>query len=146
MRGEAWFQDGHSLRVRLREGGERTIEFDRALIATGASPAIPQIPGLKDMPYWTSAQALQSPTIPPRLAVIGSSAVAVELAQAFSRLGSRVTVLARGTLLSREDPAVGKALLQVFRTEGIEVLTHMQASALAHRQGEFVLTTKQGDV
>ncbi len=146
VRGEARFQDDHTLRVRLREGGECIVEFDRALIATGASPAVPPIPGLKETPYWTSTQALESPTIPPRLAVIGSSAVAVELAQAFARLGSRVTVLARGTLLSRQDAAVGQAVLEIFRAEGIEVLTHTTASAVAHGNGEFVLSTNHGEV
>jgi mercuric reductase len=146
VRGDARFQDGHSLRVCLRNGGQRTVQFNRALIATGASPAIPPIPGLKNTPYWTSTQALESPAIPPRLAVIGSSAVAMELAQAFARLGSRVTVLARGTLLSREDPAIGQAVLETFRTEGIEVLTHTQASAVAYWGSEFVLSTNHGEV
>jgi mercuric reductase len=63
--------------------------FDRCLVATGASPAVPPIPGLKESPYWTSTEALASDTIPERLAVIGSSVVALELAQAFARLGSR---------------------------------------------------------
>ncbi|MGH8111780.1 MAG: FAD-dependent oxidoreductase, partial [Rhodanobacteraceae bacterium] len=65
--GEARFKDHHSLTVRLNEGSERVVAFDRCLIATGASPAIPPIPGLKDTPYWTSTEALVSDTIPPRL-------------------------------------------------------------------------------
>ncbi|MCP5234108.1 MAG: FAD-dependent oxidoreductase, partial [Zoogloeaceae bacterium] len=101
LHGEARFKDGRTLGVRLVEGGEREIAFDRCLVATGASPAIPPIPGLKDTPYWTSTEALASDTLPERLAVIGSSVVAVELAQAFARLGSRVTILARSTLFFR---------------------------------------------
>src|SRR3546814_5522380 len=58
--------------------------------------------------YWTSTEALVSDTLPERLAVIGSSVVALELTQAFARLGSQVTVLARSTLLTREDPAIGE--------------------------------------
>ena len=105
--------------------------FDRCLVATGASPAVPPIPGLKESPYWTSTEALASDTIPERLAVIGSSVVALELAQAFARLGSQVTILAR-TLFFREDPAIGEAVTAAFRAEGIEVLEHTQTSQVAH--------------
>ncbi|WP_442915243.1 mercury(II) reductase [Marinobacter sp. SS21] len=146
LRGEARFSSEHSLSVRLRDGGERVVDFDRCLIATGASPAIPPISGLKDTPYWTSTEALASDTLPERLAVIGSSVVAVELAQAFARLGSRVTLLARSTLFFREDPAIGEAVTAVFRLEGIRVLDHTQASQIAYTDGEFVLDTPQGEV
>ena len=82
LRGEASFKDLKTLTVQLNGGAEQTVVFDRALIATGARPAIPPIPGLKDTPYWTSTEALTSNTIPFRLLVIGASVVAVELAQA----------------------------------------------------------------
>ncbi|GGH49829.1 mercuric reductase [Comamonas phosphati] len=146
LAGEARFMDGHSLAVRLNDGGEQVVPFDRCLIATGASAAVPPIPGLAATPYWTSTEALVGDSIPQRLAVIGSSVVAVELAQAFARLGSRVTILARHTLLFREDPAVGEALGAAFRTEGIEVLEHAQVSQVAHVDGEFMLTTTHGEL
>ena len=146
LRGEARFKGSHSLTVRLNDGGEREVTFDRCLIATGASPALPPIPGLKETPYWTSTEALISDTIPERLAVIGSSVVALELAQAFARLGSQVTILARSTLFFREDPAIGETITDAFRTEGIIVLEHTQASQVAYVNGEFVLTTGHGIV
>jgi mercuric reductase len=146
LRGEARFKDGRSLIVDLNEGGEREVVFDRCLIATGASPAAPPIPGLKETPYWTSTEALESDTIPGRLAIIGSSVVAVELAQAFARLGSKVTILARSTLFFREDTAIGEAVTAAFRAEGIEVLEHTQASNVAYSSGEFVLATVDGEV
>jgi mercuric reductase len=146
LHGEARFKDDQSLVVRLNEGGEREVAFDRCLVATGASPAVPPIPGLKESPYWTSTEALVSDTIPERLAVIGSSVVALELAQAFARLGSQVTILARSTLFFREDPAIGEAVTAAFRAEGIEVLEHTQASQVAHVDGEFVLTTGHGEL
>lgn len=145
-RGKARFKDANTLAVELNSGGERMLAFDRCLIATGASPAKPPIPGLQDTPYWTSTEALASDTIPPRLAVIGASVVSAELAQAFARLGSQVTILARSTLFSREDPAIGEAITSVFRTEGIDVLEHTQASEVTHRDGEFVLTTARGEL
>ena len=146
LRGDARFKDGQSLTVRLNDGSERVVSFDRCLVATGASPAIPPIPGLKDTPYWTSTEALVSDTIPERLAVIGSSVVAVELAQAFARLGSQVTILARRTLFFREDPAIGEAITAAFHAEDIKVLEHTQASQVVHVGGEFVLTTGHGKV
>lgn len=146
LHGEARFMDGHTLDVQLRDGGARELGFDGCLIATGASPAIAPIPGLAGTPYWTSTEALASDAIPPRLAIVGSSAVSAELAQAFARLGSRVTMLARGTLFSREDPAIGETVTANFRDAGIAVLERTQASAVAFRNGEFVLATNHGEV
>ncbi len=146
LRGEARFKSASSLVVCLNEGGERELAFDRCLIATGASAAVPPIPGLQDSPFWTSTEALASETLPPRLAVVGSSVVALELAQAFARLGSQVTILARNTLFFREDPAIGEAVTAAFRAESVEVLEHTQAFQVAHVDGEFVLTTERGEI
>ena len=150
LHGAARFKDNRNLVVQLNGGGERIVTFDRCLVATGASPAVPPIPGLKDTPYWTSTEALVSETIPKRLAVIGSSVVALELAQAFARLGAKVTILARSTLFFREDTAIGEAVTAAFRMEGIEVREHTQASQVAYingeGDGEFVLTTAHGEL
>ena len=105
VQGEARFMDARTLLVKGADSKEHKIGFDRAFIGTGARPTIPPIPGLPDTPYWTSTTALASDTLPDRLIVIGASVVAVELAQAFARLGSEVTIMARSRLLSREDPA-----------------------------------------
>lgn len=145
MHGEARFKDGHTLIVQKLDGSEREVPFDRCLVATGASAAIPPTPGLKGTPYWTSTEALVSPAIPPRLAVIGSSVVALELAQAYARLGSKVTILARHTLFFREDPAIGVAVAEAFRTVGIDVRTQTQASSVSFVDGEFMLVTNQGE-
>ncbi|MAY71287.1 MAG: mercury(II) reductase [Halomonas sp.] len=144
LKGEARFVDAHSLTVTLNEGGEQTVRFDRAFIGTGARPAEPPVPGLADTPYLTSTSALALDTLPEQLIVIGASVVALELAQAFARLGSRVTVLARSRLLSQEDPAVGEAVEAAFYCEGIEVLNQSQASRVDYTNGEFVLDTNAG--
>jgi mercuric reductase len=146
LRGNARFESDHSVVVRDLDGKEHSIAFDRCLIAVGASPRIPDVPGLQDSTYWTSTEALEADHIPARLAVIGSSVVAVELAQAFARLGSRVTILARHRLLSQEDPAIGQALADVFRDEGIEVRDGTVATAVAYSDGEFILASGQGEV
>jgi mercuric reductase len=146
VRGRARFADGRTLTVETESGECQQLPFDRCLIATGAHPAIPPIPGLAETPYWTSTEALESGTIPERLAVIGSSVVAVELAQAFARLGSKVTLLARNTLFSREDPAIGVAVADVFRDEGIAVLEHTEADRVDHADGVFRLATRHGEI
>ncbi len=146
VRGRARFRNASTLTVTLNDGGEREVVFDRCLIATGARPAIPPIAGLADTPYWTSTEALESDAIPERLAVIGASVVAVELAQAFARLGSQVTIFARHTLLYRDDPAIGEALAAAFRDEGIAVLEHTQASRVAYTGGEFALSLPSGEL
>ncbi len=146
LRGEASFKDPHTLVVSGEDGGQREVSFDRCLVATGASAAVPPIAGLSGTPYWTSTEALVSDAIPARLAVIGSSIVAVELAQAFARLGSKVSVLARHTLFFRDDPAVGEALTEAFRAEGIEVLEHTEASEVSYEAGEFLLKTGDGEI
>lgn len=130
----------------MQGGGQEQITADRVLIATGASPMIPPIPGLVDTPYWTSDEAVLSDETPEHLLVIGSSVVAVEQAQAFARLGSRVTLLVRSTLLSREDPDLGAGLTEVFRAEGIDVREHTQARAARFEAGQFVLETGDGPI
>jgi mercuric reductase len=146
LRGEARFESAHALRVRLASGEECSVAFDRALVATGARPAVPPIPGLAGTPYWTSTEALASETLPKRLLVVGSSIVAVELAQAFARLGTQVVIIARSRLFFREDPAIGEALTQAFRREGIEVLTQAQTKSVAFANGEFVVQTSRGEL
>lgn len=146
LHGVARFRSAGRLAVRLKDGDERELAFDRCLIATGARPTLPPIPGLKDTPFWTSTEALVSATVPARLAVIGSSAVALELAQAFARLGSQVTLLARNTLLAREDPAIGETIASAFRAEGITVLEHTQVEQVTQTNGVFVLTLTDGEL
>ena len=146
LQGQAHFANANQLWIDRAQGRQQLVTFDRCLVATGATAAIPQIDGLADTPYWTSTEALVCDEIPRRLAVIGSSVVAVELAQAFARLGSQVTILARHGLLSSEDPAIGEALADAFSAEGIDVQAHTQASRVVHARGEFRLITGPGSV
>ena len=146
VRGWVRFSDADTLVVTRTDGSENTLTADRVLIATGARPAIPDIPGLKDTPYWTSTEALVADRIPEHLLVIGGSVVALELAQAFLRLGSQVTIMARRTLLSKEDPAIGAALVSVFEAEGARVLLHTLPESIVHDGQAFVLSSKAGEI
>ena len=146
IRGWARFQNQHTLIVTRADGSEKTVTADRILLATGARPAVPAIPGLKDTPYWTSTEALIAEQIPEHLVVIGASVVALELAQAFLRLGSKVTIMARSLFLSKEDPAIGEGLVKVFEEEGARVLLHTLPDSVSHDGSRFVLPSKAGEI
>ncbi len=91
------------------------------------------------MPYWTSTEALFADTVPKHLVVIGSSVVTVEIAQAYRRLGSAVTILARTKLLSQEDPALGDELAKAFEAEGMRVLIKTSASRIDFGDGRYTI-------
>ncbi len=146
IRGNARFKDTNTLIVTGKDGGEQVISADHILIATGASSSVPPVQGLKDVPFWTSTEALYADSIPEHLVVIGSSVVAVEIAQAYRRLGSKVTILARTRLLSQEDPALGEGLTAAFEREGIRVLPGMTASSVSHANGIFRLSIDGEDL
>ena len=139
LHGEASFKDANTLAIQPRGGAAQLIRFDRALIATGASPAVPEVPGLAGTPFWTSTEALVAEELPAHLIVYGGSVVALELSQAFLRLGSRVTLIARSTLLSKEDPLIGETLRGLLEQEGMHVLTHKTVRQVTHARGRFTL-------
>ncbi|WP_020563101.1 mercury(II) reductase [Methylosarcina fibrata] len=137
LKGNARFKNAQTLIVDREHGNFTEISADRFLIATGSSSGLPPIPGLAGTPYWTSTEALVAEKLPEHLIVIGSSIVALELAQAFLRLGSRVTLLARSTILFREDPEIGAELHKILESEGMTILTHTQAEAVSYKKGRF---------
>jgi mercuric reductase len=146
LRGEARFDDAHTLTITDHAGTSTRLAPDRILIATGATPMIPPVPGLAETPYWTSTEALFAEELPASLAVIGSSFVALELAQAYRRLGVDVTVLARSTLLTRDDPELGAALQRAFEAEGIRVLNETQVQHVAYEAGRFTVAFGSGRI
>ncbi len=144
LRGFASFVDEQTLTVELAGGGRDILRSDRILIATGASPRVPPIPGLASTPFWTSTEALVAEEVPEHLVVLGGGLVALELGQAFRRLGARVTLLARSTLLSSEEPALGEGLAETFRSEGIDVRPHTVPGSVRHEAGRFLIETADG--
>ncbi|HHJ14840.1 MAG TPA: mercury(II) reductase [Gammaproteobacteria bacterium] len=146
LRGQARFQDAKSLRVTGADGRDQLVEADRILLAVGSRPDIPPIPGLAETDYWTSTEALASEHLPAHLLVLGGSVVALELAQAFGRLGSRVTVLARSTLLSRMDPDIGACLEESLSREHITLKLHCVPETIAQEGDHFLLQTANGEI
>lgn len=146
LHGEARFQDDRTVIVNQKDGSEASLEFDRALIAAGASPAIPAVEGLSITPYWTSTEALASHDLPEHLIVYGGSYVALELAQAFLRLGSKVTLIVRSRILSRSDHAIGDAIQQVLIEEGMRILTGTEIERVRHDGKDFTVDAGGEDI
>ena len=146
LRGEARFADARTLTITEHTGKVTRLTPDRILIATGAAPMIPPVPGLAETPYWTSTESLFADELPTSIAVIGSSFVALELAQAYRRLGVDVTVLARSTLLTRDDPELGAALQEAFEAEGIRVLNETRVQNVAYEAGRFIVAFGTGRI
>ncbi len=143
IEGDAAFVDPHGVRV-----GDRQVTGDRILIATGSRPTIPAIPGLADIPYLTSDlldadEAGRLTDLPASLVVLGGGYIAVELAQMFSRLGSRVTVVARSGLLRGYEPELGQGLTEVFTAEGIEVLANARVDHVRGDAGGVEVSVEQ---
>jgi pyruvate/2-oxoglutarate dehydrogenase complex dihydrolipoamide dehydrogenase (E3) component len=110
------------LNPREVEAGGQIIRARRFVIATGSHPAIPQVPGLDTIPYLTNETLFQQTTRPDHLLILGAGPIAMEMAQAHRRLGAKVTVIARSTALSRDDPDAVAVVLQSLRAEGVTIL------------------------
>jgi len=146
LRGKASFKDASTLVITQNDGSEKEIKADRILLAVGARPMIPNINGLADTPYWTSTEALIAEEIPQHLVVLGGSVVALELAQAFRHLGSEVTVMARSTLLSKEDADIGTGLKAALEDEGLNIKLNTVPHNVSFNEKIFTVSTEHGDV
>jgi len=128
------FQE-HATFVSGREVGlasGRTLTASRIVVTTGASPWAPPIPGLAEAGYLDNASAMALDRLPESLSVIGGSAVGLELAQMFARLGVQVTVLeALPRVVPSEDPDVGNALGDYLRSEGLDVYTDIRVNRVS---------------
>jgi len=111
-----------TVEARLAAGGTRRFVVDRLFLDLGTRATIPSVPGLADAAPLTHVEALELGRLPSHLVVLGAGHVAVELAQAFRRFGSKVTLVGRGgQLMSREDLDVAAVLRAIFEDEGIDV-------------------------
>ncbi len=121
FQGQARFVGPHTVRVEAADGQVAELEAAEIFINTGTRALVPSIPGIERIRYETNSTLLALDTLPPHLAIVGSSYIALEFAQIFRRFGSRVTVLARGArVLSREDDDVARAVQEVLAREGVE--------------------------
>ena len=119
VRGEGKLMDLRTVEV----GGEKLIARRSVVIANGSTAAIPPIPGLDTVEFWTNRQAAIPSELPASLAILGGGAIGLEMGQAFARLGSKVTVIEAGpTFLGLEEPEAGAALRPHLEADGITLL------------------------
>ena len=140
--GAASFVDSHTVEV-----GERKITAKRIFICTGTKPSKPPIPGLETIDNIITNENLFSlEGIPESMLIIGGGAIGTEMAQAFSRLGCKTTIVHMDSrLLPFADKFAGETLEAVFKKEGIEVYNNRSISQLEAKDGRVVLTTKEGE-
>ncbi len=141
--GEPRFADDRTVLL----GGER-LTARAWILATGSAPSLPPVPGLDSVPYWTNETVFSQSELPGRLVVLGGGPVGVEMAQAFRRLGSDVTLVEyAGQLLPAEDPDVAGVVRARLEAEGVTVLTGTKAvkAAAAGRSVELLLAPANGE-
>ena len=133
----------------LAEGGVAIngdlIKAERLIIATGARPAVPAIPGIEDVDYLTSTSALALETLPKSLLVIGGGFIGAELSQMFARIGVKVTIVCRSQLLPAAEPEIAEALSKYFRDEGIRLNCGVAYKLIKRTSGGVSLLVKDGD-
>jgi pyruvate/2-oxoglutarate dehydrogenase complex dihydrolipoamide dehydrogenase (E3) component/uncharacterized membrane protein YdjX (TVP38/TMEM64 family) len=118
----------------------RTLTTKNIVIATGARPAVPAIPGLDKMGYLTSDNIWELRELPPRLLVLGGGPIGCELAQCFARFGTEVTMLVRGPrLMRREDEEVAELVMERFRSEGMVLRLNHTMVEFREEAGEKLL-------
>ncbi|MDA3914068.1 bifunctional TVP38/TMEM64 family protein/FAD-dependent oxidoreductase [Oleiagrimonas sp.] len=149
--GHARVVDPWTVEVRLEDGQTRRLTTRAIVLATGAEPVVPEIPGIADSGYvtsdtlWERLAGLDTP--PRRIIVLGGGPIGSELSQALARLGSEVTQIERGTrLLQREDEEVSAAARAFLETDGVRVLTSAEAVAChSDTVGQRHLRVHQGE-
>ncbi len=131
------FVDPETLRA-----GDRLVKANAFLITTGARPIVPPIPGLDQAPFLTYEQIFDVDRLPPTMAIIGGGPIGVELAQAYQRFGSQVTLI-DAAILPREEPEARELLLEVLREEGVQYLEGL-ATAVRSEGSHVVIDTPSG--
>jgi len=137
--GSGRFVAPKTLEIQLNDGGTRVLVGDRVFINVGTHAAIPGVPGLETARPLTNIEALELDYLPTHLMVLGGGYVGLELAQAYQRFGSSVTVIEHGPqLMGREDPDVSEALQRILTDEGIQFLVGAEIVRVQGRSGKEV--------
>lgn len=129
----------------LLQAGTTTIRARRIVIATGSSPAIPPIPGLDTIPYLTNETVFDLAEPPIHLMILGGGPIGVELAQAFRRIGVRVTLIERLTCLAREDAELSSLLIDALREDGVVLHERTEVTQTENTVSGIVLTLRHAD-
>jgi len=139
--------DGERRVVVDRDGpgdGEELVAGKAVVVATGSGALIPDIDGLRDARPWTNIEATTAKEVPPRLAILGGGVVGVEMAQAWSAFGSKVTLVHRGDrLIEREEPFAGAQVLEALADGGVDVRLERQVVRVT-RSGAVAIELDDG--
>jgi pyruvate/2-oxoglutarate dehydrogenase complex dihydrolipoamide dehydrogenase (E3) component len=135
IKGEARFKDKRTVTV-----GDIEIRARRFVVASGSSASAPPIPGLDTVPYLTNESIFDLKALPPHLLVIGGGPIGLEMAQAFRRLGSAVTVVEAAQPLSKDDPECAAIVLAALEREGVTIRSGVKVKKAAQADGKVALT------
>jgi pyruvate/2-oxoglutarate dehydrogenase complex dihydrolipoamide dehydrogenase (E3) component len=144
---------GRFVRGRGRLAGPGKVDVDGTtyeagrgiVIATGTEPAIPPIPGLADIDYWTNREAVKTQALPASMIILGGGAIGVELGQAYTRFGVAVTIVeGMNRVLAVEEPEASEVLAEVLRREGIELCLGAHARSVERRGNGVSLSLDNG--
>jgi pyruvate/2-oxoglutarate dehydrogenase complex dihydrolipoamide dehydrogenase (E3) component len=130
---------------RVRAGDDTLVARTAVVVATGSSPLIPPIDGLREAEPWTNREGTTAKQAPGRLAILGGGVVGVEMAQAYSSLGSAVTLIERGDrLIAREEPFASDDVERSLRDNGVDVQLGVGPTAVRAEGGEVTLELETG--
>lgn len=141
MFGAPEFVDEHAIRLNGKIYSARNW-----VISTGSSPAVPKIPGIESTPFLTNKQIFSLDRLPASLVILGAGPIAVEMAQAFARLGTRVTVVQRsGQILSKEDRDMADLVMDVLQAEGVTFYLNSEVVNVRDLDGEREAVIRRGE-
>jgi pyruvate/2-oxoglutarate dehydrogenase complex dihydrolipoamide dehydrogenase (E3) component len=147
--GSGRFTGPKTIEVALNDGGTRVLAGNEVVINVGSHAALPDVPGLRDAHALTHIEALELDDVPLHLIVLGGGYVGVEMAQAYRRFGSRVTIVEPGPrIMGREDADVAEEIGKVLGSEGIEILSSAEPLRVDGLNGQSVsvtVRTKSGE-
>ena len=142
--GQAEFSDEHSIRLNGKSYSAKTWA-----IATGSSPAVPPFAGLNSVSYLTNKDIFYMDTLPGSMIILGGGPIAIEMAQAFNRLGTRITVIQRSAqILSREDKDLADTVMERLTAEGVTFALGSSIVSIAGKNGwkEVTFKNNEGEV
>lgn len=138
VRGHGRLDGPRRVSVTASAGTETYAARLGVLLNTGTAPAVPDIPGLAATPYWTNRDVMRQSEPPASLAVIGAGPIGSELAQAFARFGTRVTMLeVQDRMLCPEEPEACEVVSRALRDDGVEIRTGVQVAGVRHDDDGF---------
>ncbi|WP_369056446.1 dihydrolipoyl dehydrogenase family protein [Kineococcus terrestris] len=145
VRGRARLDGPRRVVVTGADGEVELSARHAVVLATGSVPVLPDVPGLALARPWTSREATSADTVPGRLVVLGGGVVGVEMAQAWARLGSTVTLLARSGLLSGQEEVAGRLVADALRADGVDVRFGAELAEVSRPTGEGEVTVTLAD-